>query len=276
MVTACPSARSALGSAAETSARPPTLTNGASSVVTKVISIGGRLLAQIAPPPQACRPARCRAIRARPTTCPCSARAASPTGRSCRVFRVPPEVAGQRLDVFVQSQLHRTSRTRAQAIVRASAYDAQRPAPQAERPRARRAADPALARRRGTRRRSPSTCPSLRGRAPARGRQAGAPAGAPDGALPQEHAHQGAPGRAPGRAFLSLGHRLDRETSGVMLVVQDARVRPRAEEAARGARRTSRRRTSRSPGASPTAATARARFRFERSMELDLDGTAAA
>ena len=40
------------------------------------------------------------------------------------VFRVPPEVAGQRLDVFVQSELHRTSRTRAQAIVRASAYDA--------------------------------------------------------------------------------------------------------------------------------------------------------
>lgn len=39
------------------------------------------------------------------------------------VFRVPPEVAGQRLDVFVHSQLHRTSRTRAQAIVRASAYD---------------------------------------------------------------------------------------------------------------------------------------------------------
>jgi RluA family pseudouridine synthase len=40
------------------------------------------------------------------------------------VFRVPPEVAGQRLDVFVHSQLHRTSRTRAQVIVRASAYDA--------------------------------------------------------------------------------------------------------------------------------------------------------
>jgi len=40
------------------------------------------------------------------------------------IFRVPPEVAGQRLDVFVHSQLHRTSRTRAQAIVRASAYDA--------------------------------------------------------------------------------------------------------------------------------------------------------
>jgi 23S rRNA pseudouridine1911/1915/1917 synthase len=37
---------------------------------------------------------------------------------------VPPEVAGQRVDVFLQGQLHRTSRTRAQAIVRASAYDA--------------------------------------------------------------------------------------------------------------------------------------------------------
>ena len=40
------------------------------------------------------------------------------------VFRVPPEVAGQRLDVFLRTQLHRTSRTRAQAIVRASAFDA--------------------------------------------------------------------------------------------------------------------------------------------------------
>ncbi len=45
-------------------------------------------------------------------------------GSIVSVFRVPPEVAGQRLDVFVHSQLHRTSRTRAQAIVRASAYDA--------------------------------------------------------------------------------------------------------------------------------------------------------
>jgi RluA family pseudouridine synthase len=45
-------------------------------------------------------------------------------GSVVSVFRVPPEVAGQRLDVFVHSQLHRTSRTRAQAIVRASAYGA--------------------------------------------------------------------------------------------------------------------------------------------------------
>jgi 23S rRNA pseudouridine1911/1915/1917 synthase len=45
-------------------------------------------------------------------------------GAVVSVFRVPPEVAGQRLDVFVCSQLRRTSRTRAQWIVRASAYDA--------------------------------------------------------------------------------------------------------------------------------------------------------
>jgi 23S rRNA pseudouridine1911/1915/1917 synthase len=48
-----------------------------------------------------------------------------PDGSVVSVFRVPPEVAGQRLDVFVHSQLHRTSRTRAQAIVRTSAYDAE-------------------------------------------------------------------------------------------------------------------------------------------------------
>jgi 23S rRNA pseudouridine1911/1915/1917 synthase len=45
-------------------------------------------------------------------------------GSIVSVFRVPPEVAGQRLDVFVHSQLHRTSRTRTQEIIRKSAYDA--------------------------------------------------------------------------------------------------------------------------------------------------------
>lgn len=45
-----------------------------------------------------------------------------PEGSVVSVFRVPPEVAGQRLDVFLQSQLRRTSRTRTQAIMRASAY----------------------------------------------------------------------------------------------------------------------------------------------------------
>jgi 23S rRNA pseudouridine1911/1915/1917 synthase len=46
-----------------------------------------------------------------------------PEGSVVSVFWVPPEVAGQRLDVFLQSQLRRTSRTRTQIIVRASAFD---------------------------------------------------------------------------------------------------------------------------------------------------------
>lgn len=46
-----------------------------------------------------------------------------PEGSVVSVFRVPPEVAGMRLDVFLQSQLRRTSRTRTQYIVRMSAYD---------------------------------------------------------------------------------------------------------------------------------------------------------
>jgi 23S rRNA pseudouridine1911/1915/1917 synthase len=44
-------------------------------------------------------------------------------GSVLSIFRVPPEVAGQRLDVFLQSQLKRTSRTRTQYIVKVSAYD---------------------------------------------------------------------------------------------------------------------------------------------------------
>lgn len=47
-----------------------------------------------------------------------------PEGSVVTVFRVPPEVAGQRLDVFMQGQLKRTSRTRTQVIVRLSAFDA--------------------------------------------------------------------------------------------------------------------------------------------------------
>ncbi len=43
-------------------------------------------------------------------------------GSIVTVFRVPPEVAGQRLDVFLQSQLRRTSRTRTQQILRGSVF----------------------------------------------------------------------------------------------------------------------------------------------------------
>jgi len=47
-----------------------------------------------------------------------------PEGAIRRVLRVPPDAAGQRLDIFVQAQLRRTSRTRAQRIVEKSAFDA--------------------------------------------------------------------------------------------------------------------------------------------------------
>lgn len=45
-----------------------------------------------------------------------------PADAILRVLRVPAEAAGKRLDVFVQSQLRNTSRTRARAIVENSAF----------------------------------------------------------------------------------------------------------------------------------------------------------
>jgi 23S rRNA pseudouridine1911/1915/1917 synthase len=47
-----------------------------------------------------------------------------PEGAIVRVLRVPNEAAGQRLDVFVQHELRRTSRTRAQRIIEKGAFDA--------------------------------------------------------------------------------------------------------------------------------------------------------
>ncbi len=44
-------------------------------------------------------------------------------GAVVTVFRVPPELAGMRLDQFLKLELHRTSRTRAQFIIHNSAYD---------------------------------------------------------------------------------------------------------------------------------------------------------
>jgi 23S rRNA pseudouridine1911/1915/1917 synthase len=46
-----------------------------------------------------------------------------PPGAILRVLPVPGESAGQRLDVFVQSKLKRTSRTRAARIIEQSAFD---------------------------------------------------------------------------------------------------------------------------------------------------------
>lgn len=47
-----------------------------------------------------------------------------PEGSVVTVMRVPPEQAGMRLDRFVQTQLKRTSRTRAQEIIARGAYTA--------------------------------------------------------------------------------------------------------------------------------------------------------
>ncbi|WP_437986573.1 hypothetical protein [Sorangium sp. So ce117] len=49
-------------------------------------------------------------------------RAEVPEGSVVTVLRVPPESAGMRLDRFVQTQLKRTSRTRAAEIVARGAY----------------------------------------------------------------------------------------------------------------------------------------------------------
>jgi 23S rRNA pseudouridine1911/1915/1917 synthase len=48
--------------------------------------------------------------------------ASVPEGSVVTVMRVPPECAGMRLDRFVQSQLKRTSRTRAQVIIARGCY----------------------------------------------------------------------------------------------------------------------------------------------------------
>jgi 23S rRNA pseudouridine1911/1915/1917 synthase len=96
--------------------------------VTNVISIGAGLVAhprcRIAPERAAAHDVAPAVTRLRMFD---AARLRPPDvaeGSVVTVFRVPPEVAGQRLDVFMHGQLRRTSRTRAQAIVRASAYDA--------------------------------------------------------------------------------------------------------------------------------------------------------
>jgi 23S rRNA pseudouridine1911/1915/1917 synthase len=134
------------------------------------------------------------------------------------VFRVPPEVAGQRLDVFVHSQLHRTSRTRAQAIVRASAYDAsgRRLKPN---DRVRAEQHILLWRAPWDETPVPVDIPVLHEDehliAVAK------PAMLPVHPTARYHKNtliKMLQAARPECAFLSLGHRLDRETSGVMLV----------------------------------------------------------
>jgi 23S rRNA pseudouridine1911/1915/1917 synthase len=136
-----------------------------------------------------------------------------------RVLRVPPESAGMRLDVFVQSQLRNTSRTRARLIVEKGAFS-----PEGRRLRAN---DRVRAEDRVVLWRSP-----LEERDEAR---------APDVVWEDEHllvVDKPAPmavhptarhhnrtvikllqAALPGQ-FLTLVHRIDRETSGLLLVAK--------------------------------------------------------
>ncbi len=184
------------------------------------------------------------------------------------VFRVPPEVAGQRLDVFVQSQLHRTSRTRAQTIVRASAYDANGRRLEAERPRAGRAAHPSLAPAVGRDAGAAGHPRPLRGRAPL---AVDKPALLPVHPTARYHKNtlikllQGA---RPDCAFLSLGHRLDRETSGVILVSK-TRACDRALKKQLANRDDIEKTYVAFTWGVPDRGDGATRFRYERSLELD-------
>jgi 23S rRNA pseudouridine1911/1915/1917 synthase len=139
-------------------------------------------------------------------------------GSVVTVLRVPPEVAGQRVDVFVQSQLKRTSRTRAQAIVRASAYDATgRKLAANDRVRAEQQIH--LWRAPWDETPVPVDVPVLY--EDEHLIAVDKPAMLPVHPTARYHRNtliKVLQAARPDEAFLSLGHRLDRETSGVMLV----------------------------------------------------------
>jgi 23S rRNA pseudouridine1911/1915/1917 synthase len=193
-------------------------------------------------------------------------------GSVVTVFRVPPEVAGQRVDVFVQSQLHRTSRTRAQAIVRASAYDG-------------------TGRKLGPNDRVRPAQEILLWRAP--WDETPVPVDVPivyeDEHLmavdkpamlpvhPTARYHKNTlikvlQAERPDAAFLSLGHRLDRETSGVMIVTK-SRACDRALKKQLQARDDIEKTYFALTWGIPDRGDGARCFRYERSMELDLEGT---
>jgi 23S rRNA pseudouridine1911/1915/1917 synthase len=182
-------------------------------------------------------------------------------------FRVPAEVAGQRVDVFIQSQLHRTSRTRAQFIVRASAYDS---GGRALRPndRVRAGQEILLWRAPWDETPVPTELPILY--EDEHLLAVDKPANLPVHPTARYHHNtlikllQAA---RPGE-FVSLGHRLDRETSGVLLVSKTAacdRALKRNLEQREGIEKTYVAITRGIPGGHLGD-----RFRFERNVELDM------
>ncbi len=195
-----------------------------------------------------------------------------PDGSIASVFRVPPEVAGQRLDVFLQTQLRRTSRTRTQVILRGSAYDARgRPLRKNDRVRAEQRIvlwrpawdeDPV-----------PTDIPILYED--------------DDLLVVDKPAHLPVHPTAryfrntvirmlgatrPG-AYLSLVHRIDRETSGVLILAKTAaadRHVKRQIELRDGVEKSYGAITWGVP-ADPSHPTNKGRFRYSRSIELDPD-----
>jgi 23S rRNA pseudouridine1911/1915/1917 synthase len=193
-------------------------------------------------------------------------------GSVVSVFRVPPEVAGQRLDVFLQAQLKRTSRTRAQFIIRASAYDdtGRRLRPN---DRVRPFQQILLWRAPWDENPVPTDVPVLY--EDEHLLAVDKPAHLP--VHPSARYHKNTlikvlQAQRPGE-WLSLGHRLDRETSGVILIAKS----PACDRALKGAfekradvEKTYLALTWGIPNASAAGAADGAReFRFERSVEID-------
>ena len=188
----------------------------------------------------------------------------------CRCFCVPPEVAGQRVDAFLKAQLKRTSRTRAQFIVRASAYDDKG---KRLRPGSRVSAHQIvlLWRPPWDEVAVPTEVPILYEdekhllaveQAPAR------PPRAPErAATTLQHAHQGAPAQAPqavSRSGTALGPGDERRCSSSR---EDRRVRPRAQARLRGTGRASRRVCAAITWGVPVEPGER--LRVDRALELD-------
>ncbi len=186
------------------------------------------------------------------------------------VFRVPPEVAGQRVDVFVCQQLNRTSRTRAQAIVRASAYDGsgRKLAPN---DRVRPDQQILLWRPPWDETPVPLAVPVLY--EDDHVLAVDKPALLPVHPTARYHKNtlikvlQAARPDAP---FLSLGHRLDRETSGAMLVSK-TREFDRALKKQLEARDGVEKEYAAITWGVPDRGDGAREFRYERAMELDLD-----
>ncbi|MGH7298607.1 MAG: pseudouridine synthase, partial [Polyangiaceae bacterium] len=189
-------------------------------------------------------------------------------GSVVTILRVPPEVSGQRVDVFVQSQLNRTSRTRAQQIVRASAYDGsgRKLAPN---DRVRPEQQILLWRAPWDETPVPVDVPVLY--EDEHLLAVDKPAMLPVHPTARYHNNtlikvlQAARPDAP---FLSLGHRLDRETSGVMLVSK-SRACDRALKKQLEARRDIEKTYLALTWGVPDRGDGATSFRYERSMALD-------